>query len=97
MPFLACSPILTPSDPEPILPQTCIVASWEVEARVHRAKEQQPDPGGGPLNRLFVTESARSQVLQWGHSSKFTCHPGSAHTLEILHQRFWWPTMKTDT
>ncbi|CAJ1078658.1 Pol polyprotein [Xyrichtys novacula] len=86
-------------DPEPILPQTRIVASltWEVEAQVLRALEQQPDPGGGPPNRLFVPEAVRPQVLLWGHTSKFACHPGSACTLEVLRQRFWWPTMEADT
>lgn len=37
------------------------------------AKHSQPHPSDGPANRLFVPDSVRSQVLQWGHFSKL--HP----------------------
>ena len=42
--------------PETILPPTCLIATltWEVESAVHLAQRQQPDPGTGPPNRLFV-------------------------------------------
>lgn len=85
--------------PEPILPSSCVVASltWEIEAKVRQAQEQTPDPGIGPPNLLFVPDPVRSQVLQWGHASKLTCHPGVNRTLEAIKQRFWWPTMDKDT
>lgn len=57
-------------------------------------KHSQPDPGNGPPNLLLVLDSARSQVLQWGHSSKSACHPGFNHT---LNQSVWWPSMSRDT
>ena len=87
------------SDPDPILPPTCILATitWEIESRVLQAQTQQPDPGSGPPNRLFVPDSVRSQVLEWGHSSHLTCHPGISRTLSFLRQRFWWPSMVDDT
>lgn len=44
-----------------------------------------------------VPLSARSQVLQWGHSSKLTCHPGVHRTLSFIKQQFWWPSMSQDT
>lgn len=40
-------------------------------------------------------KDGRSQVLQWGHSSKVACHPGVHRTL--AQQRFWWPSMSSDT
>uniref|UniRef100_A0A672HVL4 Gypsy retrotransposon integrase-like protein 1 n=1 Tax=Salarias fasciatus TaxID=181472 RepID=A0A672HVL4_SALFA len=87
------------SENEPILPRSCTVASlsWEVESLVQRAQLQEPGPGNGPANRLFVPTSVRSQVLQWGHSSRLFCHPGATRTLEVLRQRFWWPTINKDT
>ncbi len=61
------------------------------------AQHTQPDPGNGPPNCVFVPDSVRSQVLQWGHSSRFACHPGIGRTLSLLKRRFWWPTMGADT
>ncbi|XP_037626231.1 uncharacterized protein LOC119488550 [Sebastes umbrosus] len=46
---------------------------------------------------LSLILSARSQVLQWGHSSKLTCHPGFHRTLSFIKRRFWWPSMTRDT
>lgn len=81
-----------------ILPPTCVVASitWEIESAVREAQRDQPDPGTGPPNRLFVPDSVRSQVLQWGHTSKFACHPGISRTASLLKQHFWWPTLDAD-
>lgn len=50
-----------------------------------------------PPNRQFVPNSVRSQVLQWGHASRFACHPGVNRTLGLLRRHFWWPTMEADT
>lgn len=83
----------------PIIPSSKIVAPvrWELENTVRQAQAQEPDPGGGPTNRLFVPKAVRSHVLQWGHVSRLTCHPGTTRTLEFLQSWFWWPTIKEDT
>lgn len=99
--------------PGPILPSSCVIDAehsevpsatclvgsvhWEIEREVRNAQQTQPDPGNGPHNCLFVPDSVRTQVLQWGHSSKLTCHPGFHRTLSFLKQRFWWPSMNKDT
>ncbi|KAK3557454.1 hypothetical protein QTP70_027739, partial [Hemibagrus guttatus] len=82
----------------PIIPSSKIVAPirWELESTVKQAQAREPDPGGGPTNCLFVPKAVRSQILQWGHCSRLTCHPGTSHTLEFLQRRFWWPTIKED-
>uniref|UniRef100_A0A3B3ICH7 Gypsy retrotransposon integrase-like protein 1 n=1 Tax=Oryzias latipes TaxID=8090 RepID=A0A3B3ICH7_ORYLA len=87
-----------PTLPQPILPSSCTLAavSWEIEDKVLEAQQQQPDPGTGPANRLFVPDSVRSQVIQWGHTSRRTCHPGGARTCSLLRRRFWWPTLVKD-
>lgn len=86
-------------EPELILPPSSLLATvmWGVEALVQKAQQSHPDPGGGPLNRLFVPDTVRSQVLQWGHSSKLTFHPGFHRTLAFVRQQFWWPSMPWDT
>jgi transposase InsO family protein len=79
-----------------VIPRSRIVAplQWELERVVREAQTQEPDPGGGPAGRLYVPLSARGQVLQWGHESPLTCHPGKTRTLEFLQRRFWWPSIK---
>lgn len=42
-------------------------------------------------DRLFVPESVRSQVLQWGHSLQSL--PTGTRTLQLLRRHFRWPTM----
>ncbi|KAK3509828.1 hypothetical protein QTP70_012502 [Hemibagrus guttatus] len=82
----------------PIIPSSKIVAPirWELEGTVKQAQAREPDPGGGPTNCLFVPKTVRSQIFQWGHCSRLTCHPGTSRTLEFLQRRFWWPTIKED-
>lgn len=86
------------SVPDTILPTSCILGalSWQVESNVKKAQEAEPDPGGGPPNRLYVPTTARSEVLQWSHSSPLACHPGTSRTLSSLRRHFWWPTMDAD-
>ncbi|XP_038594284.1 uncharacterized protein LOC119917924 [Micropterus salmoides] len=74
------SPDAPPNSPDTILPRTCLIASivWEVESAVRRAQSTEPGPGLEPPNRLYVPSSVRSQVLQWAHASRFSCHPGMA-------------------
>lgn len=98
---LSCQFASDPVDeaPVPILPPSCILgaAYWEVEEKVREAQQCALDPGGCPPNWLFVPEGVRSEVLQWAHMSKLTCHPGVSHTMQFLWQRFWWPSMTRDT
>ena len=93
------SPSAEQESPDLILPPSCFLgaATWDIETVVREAQASQPDPGTGPPNRRFVPNSVRSQVLQWAHSSKLTCHPGFQRTLQFLRDGFWWPGMVGDT
>ncbi|XP_062842684.1 uncharacterized protein lrfn4b [Trichomycterus rosablanca] len=86
------------NDKEPIIPISRIVAPirWGIETTVKRAQQLESNPGTGPAGLLYVPQGVRSQVLQWGHSSHLTAHPGSKRTLEFLQRRFWWPDMERD-
>lgn len=61
----------------PILPLPCVVASLtlDVEERVHSAVVSKLGPSSCPSNLLFVPENLRAEMLEWGHTSQFTCHP----------------------
>lgn len=82
-----------------ILPPSCVVAAitWEIESIVKGAQKSEPGPGNGPPTCLYVPQAVRSQVLQWGHTSRFACHPGIGRTLALLKRHFWWPSMDKDT
>ncbi|XP_073688511.1 uncharacterized protein [Garra rufa] len=72
-----------PSTPEGIFPETLIVSAlnWEVESKVKTALHGVTPPAGCPPNRLFVPDSLRSKVIQWGHCSNVACHPGFSVTV----------------
>uniref|UniRef100_A0AAQ4QYC0 Gypsy retrotransposon integrase-like protein 1 n=1 Tax=Gasterosteus aculeatus aculeatus TaxID=481459 RepID=A0AAQ4QYC0_GASAC len=84
--------------PETILPLRRVVGAlqWGIEGAVQAALRKDPGPGKGPPGRLFVPEGMRPAVLEWGHASKLTCHPGVARTMSFLRRRFWWPAMGED-
>ncbi len=80
-----------------VLPNRVIVpVTWEVESRVREALDGVTIPVRCPEGLLFVPESVRTSILQWGHSSKLACHPGVARTLPLIKQWFWWPSVGQD-
>ena len=85
-------------EPDSIVPAARVVGvvTWGIETVVRQAQRSQPAPNNVPPHRLFVPDAVRSQVLQWGHASRFTCHPGVHRTLSFLARRFWWSTMRQD-
>ncbi|KAK2880214.1 hypothetical protein Q8A73_022912 [Channa argus] len=90
------APETFPHDPEPILHPSCVLGAltWEIERTVRMAQQQEPDPGTGPPGLLFVLSRVRSQVLQWAHCSKFSCHPGADRSIHLLRR---WPSLVKDT
>ena len=86
-----------PEEPRNILPGHRIVGAvqWDIESLVRSAHPDNAAPSQCPVNRLFVPVPLRSQVLQWGHSSRLSCHPGARRT-QAIRRRFWWPTIGGD-
>lgn len=76
------------SDPEPILPPTFFVAtiSWEIEKKVSDSLIGVEVPSKCPHNHLCVLPDLRSQVIHWGHSSRFSCHPSTSIPLTVTYQ-----------
>ncbi len=81
-----------------IIPRSRIVAplQWELERVVREAQAQEPDTRGGPVGRVYIPQTTRARVLQWGHESPLTCPPGNARSLDFLQWLFWWPSIKED-
>lgn len=69
---------------EPILPAVHIMGTvmWDIKKQVKDAHGQFPSPSTCSDNKLNVLDHVRSQVLQWGHSSKLVYHPRV--------RQFWW-------
>ncbi|KAL2077728.1 hypothetical protein ACEWY4_027232 [Coilia grayii] len=98
----ALSRVFSPSEevstPSTILPKRCLVgaALLDIESVVRKAQTSAATPSLCPVSCLFVPVSARSQVLQWGHSSRLSCHPGTRRTASFIRRRFWWPSLGKD-
>ncbi|KAG1934069.1 retrotransposable element [Pimephales promelas] len=83
---------------EEIIPPGRVVgaAIWGIERQVKRALSHAVTPRDCPRGSLFVPVPTRLAVLQWGHSSKLSAHPGVRGTIALIRQRFWWPTLVHD-
>ncbi|KAI3370656.1 hypothetical protein L3Q82_007222 [Scortum barcoo] len=69
---------------ENILTTSRVIAAitWDIENAAPAGSTAAARPRQGPPGRLFVPDAVRSQVLQWAHSSKLSCHPGINRTIK---------------
>ncbi|KAI2654711.1 Transposon Tf2-6 polyprotein [Labeo rohita] len=87
------------SSSETILPSSVIVASvvWDILTEIQEAQTQDPTPAECPDNRTYVPPELRSRVLTEIHSAPSSGHPGIEATLHLVSNRFWWPSLRSDT
>ena len=85
-------------DPDTILrPEVFIHAvELDIEKTVQEAFGTEAAPSRCPEGRLYVPANGRSQVIQWGHSSQLSGHPGTNWTTSFIQRKFWWPEMRED-
>ncbi|KAL0185658.1 hypothetical protein M9458_017328, partial [Cirrhinus mrigala] len=88
----------TTSEAAPVLPSNVILASlrWGLEERFRQSHSQNPPPSDTPTGRLFVPDTLRQEVLQWGHDSTLAGHPGVQRTITLIARAFWWRTLRRD-
>ncbi|KAI2647069.1 Transposon Tf2-9 polyprotein [Labeo rohita] len=67
-----------------------------LEERVRQSHSQNPPPPDTPTGRLFVPDTLRQEVLQWGHDSTLAGHPGVQRTITFIARAFWWRTLRRD-
>ncbi|KAI2644270.1 Transposon Tf2-9 polyprotein [Labeo rohita] len=86
------------SEPAPVLPPQIIMAPirWGLEERVRQAYGQETPPSDTPAGRLFVPNTLRQEVLQWGHDSTLAGHQGVQRTINFIGRAFWWRTLRRD-
>ncbi len=84
---------------ELILPSTIILApiQWDIMTEIADAQTTDPPPAETPPNLTYVPQPLRQRVLSLVHSIPSSGHPGITATLQLLNNRFWWPSIQTDT
>ncbi|KAL0185426.1 hypothetical protein M9458_021123, partial [Cirrhinus mrigala] len=88
-----------PLSPDPILPSTLIVApvQWDIVTELTELQATSPPPADCPPDKLHVPQALRERVLQLVHCNPSSGHPGITATLQLLSNKFWWPTLRSDT
>ncbi len=84
---------------ELILPSSIILApiQWDIMTEIAEAQNADPSPAETPPNLTYVPQVLRQRVLKLVHSAPSSGHPGIAATIQLLNNRFWWPSIPTDT
>ncbi|KAL0195242.1 hypothetical protein M9458_008814 [Cirrhinus mrigala] len=82
------------SSAESVLPASMIVApvTWDIMTEISEAQTQDPTPADCPNNLVYVPLTLRARVLAEVHATPSSGHPGIEATLQLLGNRFWWPT-----
>ncbi|KAL0154660.1 hypothetical protein M9458_048923, partial [Cirrhinus mrigala] len=88
-----------PERQETILPAALLLApvQWDIITEIEDANQQSSAPPECPAGKLFVPEALRERVLTQVHSVPSSGHPGIDATIHLLRNRFWWPTLATET
>ncbi len=88
-----------PNPPENIIPPTVVIApiQWDIITEIEQANSDQDIPPDCPENRLFVPETLRNKTIALVHTALSSGHPGINATIQLLQNRFWWPTLRKDT
>ncbi|KAL0149928.1 hypothetical protein M9458_054760, partial [Cirrhinus mrigala] len=83
----------------PILPPSLIVASvqWDIMTELTELQITNPPPADCPPDKIHVPQPLRERVLCLVHSTPSSGHPGVSATLQLLSNKFWWPSIRLDT
>lgn len=92
------SDLLSP-DQEPIIPSTIILApvQWDILTEIAEAQVIEPPPAETPPNLTYVPQALRQRVMQMVHNNPSSGHPGITATVQLLNNKFWWSSIRTDT
>ncbi len=82
-----------------IIPEKLLLApvQWDIMTEIEHLNLQKPPPPEYPANLTYVPESLRPRLLSQVHVTLSSGHPGITATEKLLRNRFWWPTLLTDT
>jgi hypothetical protein len=87
--------------PRQFWPQTCrsnvAPIQWDVETEIEQINSRSEIPSACPPNRVYVPDTLRNQVLEHFHALPSSGHPGITTTIQLLQNRYWWPSLAPDT
>ncbi len=80
---------------EPIISSTLIVApvQWDILTEITEAQANDPPPHDCPNIRTYVP----ANMLHLVHDAPSSGHPGITASLQLISDRFWWPSLQADT
>ncbi len=88
-----------PNSSDNIIPGKLLLApvQWDIMTEIKHLNLQNPPPSECPANLTYLPESLRPRLLSQVHTTLSSGHPGITATENLLRNRFWWPTLLTDT
>lgn len=90
---------LTSQDPQTILAPDLIVApiQWDIDTKIEQINSRSEILSACPPNRVYVPDTLRNRILEHVHALPSTGHPGITTTIQLLQNRYWWPSLARDT
>ncbi len=84
---------------ESIISSTLVVApvQWDILTEITEAQANDPIPPNCPNDQTYVPHNLCQRVLHLVHDSPSSGHPGITASLQLVSERFWWPSLQTDT
>ncbi len=88
-----------PTQPENVISPTIIISpiQWDIITEIDQANNEHAIPPECPRDKLFVPETLRKRTIDQVHTALSSGHPGINTTIQLLQNRFWWPTLRKDT
>ncbi|KAL0190182.1 hypothetical protein M9458_012880 [Cirrhinus mrigala] len=70
---------------------------WDSSTEISKAHLTDPPPVECPPDRTYVPLALRQRLLQLVHATPSSGHHGITATIQLLTNRYWWPTLQPDT
>ncbi len=88
-----------PTQPENVISPTIIISpiQWDIITEIDQANSEHVIPPECPQDKLFVPKIFRKRTIDQVHTALSSGHPGISATIQLLQNRFWWPTLRKDT
>lgn len=82
-----------------IIPENLLVApvQWDISTEINLSKTQTPPPPECPPELVYVPEQHRDKLLHHVHDIPSSCHQGITTTLQLVRNKYWWPSISKDT
>ncbi|KAI2650167.1 Retrovirus-related Pol polyprotein [Labeo rohita] len=69
----------------------------DIMTEIAETQGKDPIPAEYPPSRTFVPLFLRNQVIQQLHDLPCSKHPGITASIQLRTNKFWWPSLGTDT